>query len=99
MLKTMSNTGFDNTGFGIDNALTEIERRPKEVETVARKILYSVVQVIVTSYRSGEVEVYVKRALAAGARAYLAKDNLATDLIPAVAAAIGIPPATDRGTS
>jgi hypothetical protein len=31
--------------------------------------------------------------------AYLAKDNLATDLIPAVAAAIGVPPATELGTS
>jgi DNA-binding NarL/FixJ family response regulator len=59
--------------------------------------LYPGIQVIVVSYRSGEI--YVQRALAAGARAYLVKNNLTTDLIPAVAAAIGIPPATDRGTS
>ena len=59
--------------------------------------LYPVIEVIVMSYRSGEV--YVQRALAAGARAYMTKDNLATDLIPAVAAALGVPPATDRGTS
>ena len=68
------------------------------IELTARlKILYPGIQVIVISYRSGET--YVQRALAAGARAYLLKDNLATDLIPAVAAAIGVPPATDRGTS
>jgi two-component system invasion response regulator UvrY len=34
-----------------------------------------------------------------GGGRYLVKDNLATDLIPAVAAALGIPPATNRGTS
>jgi len=34
-----------------------------------------------------------------GTGAYLAKDNLVTDLIPAVAAATGIPPAADLGTS
>jgi DNA-binding NarL/FixJ family response regulator len=68
------------------------------IELTARlKILYPGIHVIVVSYRSGEV--YVQRALAAGARAYLVKDNLTTDLIPAVAAAIGIPPATARGTS
>ncbi|MGP1678865.1 MAG: hypothetical protein ACTS6J_17125 [Burkholderiales bacterium] len=38
----------------------------------------------------------MQRALAAGARTYLVKDYLATDLIPAVAAAIGIPPGPDR---
>ena len=59
--------------------------------------LYPGIQVIVVSHTSGEV--YVERALAAGARAYLVKDNLTTDLIPAVAAAIGVPPATDSGTS
>ncbi len=65
--------------------------------TVRLKKLYPAIQVIVVSYLSGEI--YVQRALAAGARAYLAKDNLATDLIPAVAAAIGVPPATELGTS
>jgi two-component system, NarL family, response regulator DegU len=62
------------------------------IELTARlKILYPGIQVIVVSYRSGEV--YVQRALAAGARAYLLKDNLVTELIPAVAAAIGVSPA------
>ena len=65
--------------------------------TARLKALYPTIQVIVVSYRSGEI--YVQRALAAGARAYLAKDRLATDLIPAVAAAIGIAPTMDRGTS
>ena len=59
--------------------------------------LYPGIRVIVVSHRSGEI--YVQRALAAGARAYLVKDNLTTELIPAVAAAIGIAPATDMGTS
>ena len=68
------------------------------IELTARlKILYPGIQVIVVSYRSGEI--YVQRALAAGARAYLLKENLATDLIPAVAAAIGVAPATDTGAS
>ena len=68
------------------------------IDLTARfKRLYPAIQVIVISYRSGEI--YVQRALAAGARAYLAKDNLATDLIPAVAAAIGIPPAAVGGTA
>jgi len=61
------------------------------------KKLYPGIQVIVMSYRSGEA--YVQRALAAGARAYLVKDNLSTDLIAAVAAAIGVAPATAPGTS
>jgi two-component system response regulator DegU len=68
------------------------------IELTARlKKLYPAIQVIVVSYRSGEI--YVQRALAAGARAYLVKDNLTTNLIPAVAAAIGVPPATELGTS
>ena len=68
------------------------------IELTARfKRLYPAIQVIVISYRSGEI--YVQRALAAGARAYLAKDNLTTDLIPAVAAAIGIAPAAVGGTA
>jgi len=65
--------------------------------TARLKALYPTIQVIVVSYRSGEV--YEQRALAAGARAYLAKDRLATDLISEVAAAIGVAPATDMGTS
>lgn len=66
------------------------------IELTARlKILYPGIQVIVISYRSGEI--YVQRALAAGARAYLVKDNLATELIPAVAAAIGVAPAPAPG--
>jgi len=68
------------------------------IELTARlKKLYPAIQVIVVSYRSGEI--YVQRALAAGARAYLVKDNLTTNLIPAVAAAIGVPLATELGTS
>lgn len=68
------------------------------IELTARlKILYSAIHVIVVSHRSGEA--YVQRALAAGARAYLVKDDLVTDLIPAVAAAIGVAPASDSGTS
>ena len=61
------------------------------IELTARlKILYPGIQVIVISYMRGEV--YVQRALAAGACAYLVKDNLVTDLIPAVAATTGMPP-------
>ena len=68
------------------------------IELTARlKSLYPGIQIIVVSQRSGEV--YVKHALAAGARGYVVKDDLLSDLIPAVAAAIGIPPATDMGTS
>ncbi|TAK72671.1 MAG: response regulator transcription factor [Betaproteobacteria bacterium] len=59
--------------------------------------LYPGIQVMVISYQSGEV--YVQRALAAGARAYLVKDNLSTELIPMVAAAIGLPPGLARGAS
>ena len=65
--------------------------------TAQLKKLYPLMQIIVVSYRSGEI--YVKRALAAGARGYLVKDNLNTELIPAVAAAIGVLPATDPGNS
>ena len=68
------------------------------IELTARlKTLYPETQVIVVSHRSGEV--YVQRALAAGARAYVCKDHIVTDLIPAVAAAIGVAPATDTGAS
>mgnify|MGYP001574947947 FL=1 len=58
--------------------------------------LYPAIQVIVISYRSGEI--YVQRALAAGARVYLVKDNLTADLVPEVAAAIGVAPAALSGT-
>lgn len=57
--------------------------------------MYPAIQVIVMSYKSGEI--YVRHALAAGARAYLLKDNLASELIPAVAAAMGAEPGSDRG--
>jgi DNA-binding NarL/FixJ family response regulator len=68
------------------------------IELTSRlRMIYPGIQVIVMSQRSGEI--YVQRALAAGARAYLVKDSLAAELIPAVAAAIGIAPATDTGTS
>ncbi len=59
--------------------------------------LYPGIRVIVVSQKSGED--YVQRALAAGARAYVCKDHILTDLVPAVAAVIGIPPATDMGAS
>lgn len=55
------------------------------------KTLLPDTQVIVMSYKSGET--YVNRALAAGARAYICKDHLTTDLIPMVADAIGRDPA------
>jgi DNA-binding NarL/FixJ family response regulator len=68
------------------------------IELTARlKRLYPGIQIIVMSYRSGEI--YVQRALAAGARGYLVKENLTTELIPAVAAAIGVPLARYAGTS
>jgi len=68
------------------------------IELTARlNMLYPGIQVIVISYRSGEI--YAQSALAAGARAYLIKDNLSAELIPAVAAALGIAPATHIGTS
>lgn len=66
------------------------------IELTARlRTIYPDIQVIVISQCSGEI--YVQRALAAGARAYLVKDSLAAELVPAVAAAIGIAPATDTG--
>lgn len=68
------------------------------IEPTARlKILYPGIQVIVVSHKSGEA--YVQHALRAGAHAYVVKDNLLTDLVPAVATAIGIAPATNMGTS
>jgi two-component system NarL family response regulator len=60
------------------------------IEMTARlRKLYPAIQVIVLSHRRGEI--YVQRALAAGARAFVVKDNLTSELIPAVAAAIGVP--------
>lgn len=68
------------------------------IELTARlKKLYPGIQVIVISYRSGEI--YVQRALAAGARTYLVKDNLTADLIPLVAAALASPPAAVTGAA
>ena len=68
------------------------------IELTSRlRMIYPGIQVIVISQRSGEI--YVQRALAAGARAYLVKDSLGVELIPTVAAAIGIAPATDTGTA
>ena len=68
------------------------------IELTARLgTLYPGIRVIVVSQKSGEV--YVQQALAAGARAYVSKDHILTDLVPAVAAAIGIAPATDTGAS
>ena len=61
------------------------------IELTARlKQLYPAIQVVVVSYRSAEA--YSQRAIEAGARAYVVKDNLTTELIPAVAAVIGIAP-------
>jgi len=62
------------------------------IELTARLgTLYPGIQIIVVSHMSGED--YVQQALAAGARAYVSKDHIVTDLVPAVAAAIGIPSA------
>ena len=61
------------------------------------KTLYPDIRVIVVSHKRGEA--YVKHALAAGARAYVVKDDLVRDLIPAVAVVLGVPLATDIGTS
>ena len=66
-------------------------------KTVLLKKLYPAIQVIVVSHKSGEV--YVQQALAAGARAYVCKDHILTDLVPAVAAVMGVAPATDTGAS
>lgn len=67
------------------------------IELTSRlKQMYPAIQVIVMSYKSGEI--YVRHALAAGARAYLLKDNLASELIPAVAAAMGTEQGSDRGS-
>ena len=68
------------------------------IELTARLgTLYPGIRVIVVSQKSGEV--YVQQALAAGARAYVCKDHIVTDLVPAVAAAVRVAPATHRGGS
>lgn len=68
------------------------------IELTARLgTLYPGISVIVVSQESSEV--YVQQALAVGARAYVCKDHIVTDLVPAVAAAIGIPPATASFTA
>ena len=68
------------------------------IELTARLgTLYPGIRVIVVSQKRGEI--YVEQALAAGARAYVCKDHLLTDLVPAVAAAIGISPAMITGAS
>jgi DNA-binding NarL/FixJ family response regulator len=65
------------------------------IELTARlKKLYPAIQVVVVSYRSAEA--YRQRAIDAGARAYVVKDNLTAELIPAVAAAIGMAPEAER---
>lgn len=63
------------------------------IELTARlRTLYPGMPVIVVSHKSGAV--YVRQALAAGARAFVGKDHIATELVPAVAVAIGVQPAT-----
>src|SRR3990172_11610107 len=68
------------------------------IDLTARLLsFYPGLQVIVVSHRCGDI--YVQRALAAGARAYVCKDHIVTDLVPAVAAAVRVAPATHRGGS
>ena len=78
----------------MDKCLPDADGVELTAQLIAR---YPGISVIVISYHSGEI--YAQRALVAGACAYLVKDNLATDLIPAVAAAIGIPPTANTGPS
>jgi len=59
------------------------------------KVLFRNIKVIVVSYLSGHS--YVEQAHAAGALGFIAKDNLATELIPAVAGALGLKPRAVRG--
>jgi DNA-binding NarL/FixJ family response regulator len=49
------------------------------------------VRVIVVSYQEGQT--YMDRANAAGAHAYVLKDHLVMDLVPAIADALGVAPA------
>lgn len=59
------------------------------------RVLFRNIKVIVVSYLSGRA--YVEQALAAGALGYIAKDNLVTDLLPAVASALGLKLPAVRG--
>lgn len=62
------------------------------IELTARlKAAKREIKVIVVSYLNSPV--YIERALAAGALAYVGKDNLLTELIPAVTGALAIAPA------
>ena len=62
------------------------------IELTARiKALMPETQVIVISYLSGEA--YAEAARAAGGRAYICKDHLISELIPAVSDATGLSPA------
>ena len=63
--------------------------------TAHLRTLYPGIGVIVMSYRTEAV--YAKYALTAGACAYISKDRIDTELVPAIAAAIGIPAARDIG--
>lgn len=66
------------------------------IELTSRiKVLFRNIKVIVVSYLSDRT--YVEQALAAGAIGFIAKDNLVTDLMPAVAAALGLKPPAVRG--
>ena len=58
---------------------------------------YPAMQVIVISYRSGEA--YAQRAREVGACAFLCKDKLASELVPAVAAALRAAGQTAGGAS
>lgn len=63
------------------------------IETL--KALNPDLKAIVVSYHSGQV--YVDQAFAAGALAYVTKDRLFVDLIPAVSEALGVPAAGRTG--
>jgi len=68
------------------------------IELTARlRTLYPGIEVIVVSQKSSDV--HGEKALAAGARASVGKDHIVTSLVPAVAAAIGIAPASVTGAS
>ncbi len=54
--------------------------------------LYPGIRIVVVSHHSADI--YVQHALAAGAHAYVCKDDLFNKLVPAAATAIGIAPRT-----
>jgi len=56
--------------------------------TASIKAAAPAIAVIVVSYLTGRI--YREQALAAGANAFVSKDRLLSDLIPAAAAALGI---------